>query len=34
MVEGAIKDVPHEMPSGGESKLNVLGLLLNAQITT
>lgn len=34
MVEGVIKDVPHEILSGGESKLNVLVLLLNAQITT
>lgn len=34
MVEGVIKDVPHEILSGGESKLNVLVLLLTAQITT
>lgn len=32
MVEGAIKDVPREILSGGESKLKVLGLLPNAQV--
>lgn len=34
MVEGVIKDVPHEILRRGESELNVPFLLLNAQITT
>lgn len=32
--EGVIKDVPREILSGGESKLNMQFLLLNVRITT